>query len=62
MATGLDLLPGSIVDQHFMNRNRKPRLMKAISDPDPGVAKRAFDAMMTMKKIDVAKIEAACRG
>jgi predicted 3-demethylubiquinone-9 3-methyltransferase (glyoxalase superfamily) len=25
-------------------------------------AKRAFDAMMTMKKIDVAKIEAAIRG
>ena len=26
------------------------------------VAKRAFDAMMEMKKIDVAKIEAAVRG
>jgi predicted 3-demethylubiquinone-9 3-methyltransferase (glyoxalase superfamily) len=26
------------------------------------VAKRAFDAMMTMQKIDVAKIEAAVRG
>jgi predicted 3-demethylubiquinone-9 3-methyltransferase (glyoxalase superfamily) len=25
-------------------------------------AKRAFDAMMTMKKIDVARIEAARRG
>ena len=25
-------------------------------------AKRAFDAMMTMRKIDVAKIEAALRG
>ena len=25
-------------------------------------AKRAFDAMMTMKKIDVAAIEAAVRG
>jgi predicted 3-demethylubiquinone-9 3-methyltransferase (glyoxalase superfamily) len=25
-------------------------------------AKRAFEAMMTMKKIDVAKIEAAARG
>jgi predicted 3-demethylubiquinone-9 3-methyltransferase (glyoxalase superfamily) len=25
-------------------------------------AKRAFDAMMTMQKIDVAKIEAARRG
>jgi len=37
-------------------------LMQAIADPDPAVAKRAFDAMMTMKKIDVAKIEAARRG
>ncbi len=26
------------------------------------VAKRAFDAMLTMHKIDVAKIEAAVRG
>ena len=37
-------------------------LTKAIADPDPAVAKRAFDAMMTMKKIDIAAIEAACRG
>src|SRR4051812_2387777 len=34
-------------------------LSKAIANPDPAVAKRAFDAMMTMKKIDVAAIEAA---
>jgi predicted 3-demethylubiquinone-9 3-methyltransferase (glyoxalase superfamily) len=37
-------------------------LTKAISDPDPAVAKRAFDAMMQMKKIDIAAIEAARRG
>jgi 2-polyprenyl-6-hydroxyphenyl methylase/3-demethylubiquinone-9 3-methyltransferase len=37
-------------------------LIKAVTDPDPAVAKRAFDAMMTMKKIDVAAIEAARRG
>jgi predicted 3-demethylubiquinone-9 3-methyltransferase (glyoxalase superfamily) len=37
-------------------------LTKAITDPDPGVAKRAFDAMMLMKKIDIAAIEAARRG
>ncbi|MFY9269948.1 MAG: VOC family protein [Candidatus Manganitrophaceae bacterium] len=36
-------------------------LMKAISDPDPAAAKRAFDAMMTMRKIDIAAIEAARR-
>jgi predicted 3-demethylubiquinone-9 3-methyltransferase (glyoxalase superfamily) len=37
-------------------------LSKAVTDPDPALAKRAFDAMMRMKKIDVAAIEAACRG
>src|SRR3954465_12578946 len=37
-------------------------LTKAISDPDPAAAKRAFDAMMQMKKIDIAAIEAARRG
>ena len=37
-------------------------LTKAVTDPDPAVAKRAFEAMMQMKKIDVAAIEAAVRG
>lgn len=37
-------------------------LTKAITDPDPAAAQRAFAAMMTMKKIDVAAIEAARRG
>ena len=37
-------------------------LMDAVTDPDPRVAKRAFDAMMGMTKIDVAAIEAARRG
>jgi len=37
-------------------------LTQAITDPDPAAAKRAFDAMMTMQKIDIAKIEAARRG
>ncbi len=36
--------------------------MKAITNPDRAAAKRAFDAMMTMKNIDIAKIEAALRG
>jgi predicted 3-demethylubiquinone-9 3-methyltransferase (glyoxalase superfamily) len=37
-------------------------LTKGFTDPDPAVAKRVFDAMMTMGKIDIAKIEAARRG
>nr|WP_116606029.1 VOC family protein [uncultured Albidiferax sp.] len=37
-------------------------LIEGISDPDPAVAKRVFDAMMTMRKIDIAAIEAARAG
>jgi predicted 3-demethylubiquinone-9 3-methyltransferase (glyoxalase superfamily) len=37
-------------------------LIDAIADPDRAAAKRAFDAMMTMKKIDIATIEEAHRG
>jgi 2-polyprenyl-6-hydroxyphenyl methylase/3-demethylubiquinone-9 3-methyltransferase len=40
-----------------------PRVLSdAIADPDPAVAQRAFAAMMTMRKIDIAAIEAARRG
>jgi predicted 3-demethylubiquinone-9 3-methyltransferase (glyoxalase superfamily) len=38
------------------------QLLEGISDPDKAVAKRVFAAMMTMAKIDVARIEAARRG
>jgi predicted 3-demethylubiquinone-9 3-methyltransferase (glyoxalase superfamily) len=37
-------------------------LLEATTSSDKAAAKRAFDAMMTMRKIDVAKIEAALRG
>jgi predicted 3-demethylubiquinone-9 3-methyltransferase (glyoxalase superfamily) len=37
-------------------------LLDATSDPDKAAAKRAMEAMMTMKKIDIATIEAARRG
>lgn len=37
-------------------------LIEGIADPDPAVAKRVFDAMMEMGKIDIAAIEAARRG
>ncbi|RZI29489.1 VOC family protein [Pseudomonas orientalis] len=34
-------------------------LVDAVASKDPGVAKRAFEAMMTMTRIDIAAIEAA---
>ena len=37
-------------------------LLDAITDPDRAAAQRAFAAMMQMKKIDIAAIEAARRG
>lgn len=37
-------------------------LLEASYSSDPAVAKRAFDAMLKMKKIDVAIIQAAVRG
>jgi predicted 3-demethylubiquinone-9 3-methyltransferase (glyoxalase superfamily) len=37
-------------------------LIAALSDPDRAAAKRAFEAMMTMDKIDIAAIEAARTG
>ena len=40
-----------------------PRVLaEGIANPDPVLAKRVFEAMMTMKKIDIARIEAAKRG
>ncbi|TAA21589.1 VOC family protein [Pseudoxanthomonas winnipegensis] len=37
-------------------------LTEGMADPDPAVAKRVFEAMMTMGRIDVAAIDAARRG
>lgn len=40
-----------------------PRVLtEAMADPDPGRRQRAFEAMMTMRKIDIAAIEAALAG
>jgi 2-polyprenyl-6-hydroxyphenyl methylase/3-demethylubiquinone-9 3-methyltransferase len=50
-------------DRYGLSWQITPRaLMEAVTDPDPTAAKRAFEAMMTMKKIDIAAIEAARRG
>jgi 2-polyprenyl-6-hydroxyphenyl methylase/3-demethylubiquinone-9 3-methyltransferase len=37
-------------------------LLAALADPEPAAAKRVFEAMMTMNKIDIATIEAARQG
>lgn len=37
-------------------------LTDAVTHPDPAIAKRAFEAMMTMTKIDIAAIKAAVAG
>ena len=40
-----------------------PRVLtEAVTGPDPEADRRAFEAMLTMSKIDVTKIEAARRG
>jgi predicted 3-demethylubiquinone-9 3-methyltransferase (glyoxalase superfamily) len=37
-------------------------LVEALADPDPAAARRVFEAMMGMTRIDIARIEAARRG
>ena len=60
---GAESVCGWCKDKFGLSWQIVPRvLMSAINDPDRATAKRAFDAMMTMKKIDVAAIEAARRG
>ena len=40
-----------------------PRVLnEAVTSPDRAAAKRAFEVMMTMRKIDIAAIERALRG
>ncbi len=50
-------------DRWGLNWQITPRaLTDALFDPDPAAARRAFEAMMAMGKIDIAAIEAARRG
>jgi 2-polyprenyl-6-hydroxyphenyl methylase/3-demethylubiquinone-9 3-methyltransferase len=37
-------------------------MMQAMASPDRAAAKRAFEAMMPMRKIDIATIERALKG
>ena len=60
---GVESACGWCKDKWGVSWQITPRaLIAAITDPDRAAAKRAFDAMMTMGKIDIAVIEAARRG
>jgi 2-polyprenyl-6-hydroxyphenyl methylase/3-demethylubiquinone-9 3-methyltransferase len=53
---------GWCADRWGVSWQIKPRaLNEGLADPDPAVARRVMEAMMTMGKIDLAAIEAARR-
>ncbi|HTX05594.1 MAG TPA: VOC family protein [Steroidobacteraceae bacterium] len=60
---GVESQCGWCKDRWGLSWQITPRvLLEATTSHDQASAKRAFDAMMTMKKIDIAAIEAARRG
>jgi predicted 3-demethylubiquinone-9 3-methyltransferase (glyoxalase superfamily) len=60
---GAESMCGWCKDRWGMNWQITPRqLSEAIADPDVAAARRAMEAMMTMRRIDIAGIEAARRG
>ena len=60
---GQESVCGWCKDRWGLSWQITPRaLTKALSDPDRAAAKRAFDAMMTMKKIDIVAIKEAQLG
>jgi predicted 3-demethylubiquinone-9 3-methyltransferase (glyoxalase superfamily) len=60
---GQESVCGWCKDKFGLSWQIVPRaLTAAMNDPDTAAAKRAMDAMMTMKKIDIATIEAARAG
>lgn len=60
---GAESMCGWCKDKWGVNWQITPRiLVQSLSDTDRARSKRVFDAMMTMKKIDIAAIEAAQAG
>lgn len=60
---GQESVCGWCKDKWGISWQISPRvLLEAMDNPDRAAAKRAFDAMMQMGKIDVARIEAALNG
>jgi 2-polyprenyl-6-hydroxyphenyl methylase/3-demethylubiquinone-9 3-methyltransferase len=57
---GQESMCGWCKDKWGLSWQITPRqLLDVYNDPDPAATKRAFDAMMTMRKIDITAIEAA---
>lgn len=60
---GQESMCGWCKDRWGVNWQITPRLLtEAVASPDKAAARRAFEAMMTMRKIDHAAIEAALKG
>lgn len=60
---GQESMCGWCKDKWGVSWQITPRvLMDAITDANPAAAKRAFEAMMTMRKIDITAIKAALAG
>ena len=60
---GAESACGWCKDRWGLNWQITPRVLSdGIASPDRAAAKRVFEAMMTMRKIDVAAIERARRG
>lgn len=54
---------GWVKDRYGLSWQIIPRAMtQFLSDPDEGVRKRTFEAMMNMKRLNVAELERAARG
>lgn len=54
---------GWVKDRYGLSWQIVPkRLMELMNDPDPARAMRAMQAMMTMKRIDIAAVERAVEG
>jgi predicted 3-demethylubiquinone-9 3-methyltransferase (glyoxalase superfamily) len=68
LANALSAVPeaeqcGWVKDRYGLSWQIVPvQLIRLIGDPDQARAKRAFDAMMGMTRIDIAAIESAARG
>jgi predicted 3-demethylubiquinone-9 3-methyltransferase (glyoxalase superfamily) len=54
---------GWLKDKFGLSWQVNPRVLgKMLSDPDPAKSKRAMEAMLRMKKIDIAELEKAYAG